>query len=89
MACINKGLEEVVAKGRRRDHWIEGVGVRRTSKPSYRSPTLATCASRDAPRVAPLPETIAPRATAEGGHPLPEFGSLPSAKCFAECFFQH
>ena len=46
-ACINKGLEEVIAEGRCRGHRIGGVGHRRMPEPSYRPPTLVARASRD------------------------------------------
>jgi hypothetical protein len=73
---MHKNGLEVVARGRRGDHQIEGVGHRRTNEPSYKSLTLAAHGSRDRRRHRshsrlvwpPLPETVVPPAIAGGGH---------------------
>lgn len=80
IACINKGLEKVIAEGRRRDHQIRAVNHRRTPETSCRPPTLAAHASRDRRRRRshpclawqPPPETVpphgAPTPLARWGH---------------------
>jgi hypothetical protein len=72
VTCINKGLEEVIAAGRRRGHRIGGVGHRRTPEPP--TPRVATITRDDRSTHdrrshsllpwPPLPKPTAPHTTA-------------------------
>jgi hypothetical protein len=80
-------LEELGVGGRRRAHWIGGIGKRRTPKQSYKPPTLADrvsydcCRRRSHPCLAWQPSTKT--ATPHGG------GRRLLAWCFYFGVFLH